>query len=133
MAKKETHPNEIILLTLVLCVFYVLPLNAQLERVGGQFKDSLYTTKQYFNSAHQNLIKFSKQDSLLSFNRIKIRTSVTAESRYYGLAYENATLPKWTTTYKVSNKIDLGGLPFQLDGFFGNKIAVPGRGISPFK
>lgn len=130
MRKYSIISQVLLMQFLLLCLGYTNALNAQNASPNKQIADSVGASKSYLNTTNSKLKKLAKQDSLLSFKRIKIRTSVTAETRYYGLQYENTNLPQWTTTYQINNKIDLGGLPFQFDAFLGDKIAIPGRGIS---
>jgi len=126
--KKFTYGN--IKLLIAVCLFSVVNLSAQSILPLGKAIDSINPIRDFSVVAMNNLKKFSKQDSLLSFRKIRIRTIVIAETHYYGLVYENTNLPKWTTTCQISNKIELAGIPLQLDAFLGDKVALPGRGIS---
>lgn len=130
MIKNFAFSYKLLLLLSALNVLYANALQAQYNQPFKQFQDSANSAKQSVVTARKLINGIYKKDSLLSFKRIKVSSAVTIETHYYGIEYENTGIPKWTTTYQFNNKIDLAGIPFQLDAFLGDKVAIPGRGIS---
>lgn len=133
MIEKIELRFKLLVLLFFSCIFHVSMVYAQTTIPLRQFQDSILAAQNSITSTGKFIRKLSHQDSLLNFKHVKIRTIVIAEARYYGLNYETNNIPKWTTSYQISNKINLGGIPFNLNGFLGNNIAIPGRGVSRFQ